>query len=113
MLEMRDIAADNWLISNCDMYFMTRAAASWPIDIMTTADFSTSERLARAPGMMSVTGHPSSDDLRRPRGVIGDQRLHGLGFDAEDVLRRHQRAERLGERPAGPRRRGGAGGGGN
>ena len=41
-LEMRAIATDSRFISSWVMCFMTSAAASSPIDSMTTADFSTS-----------------------------------------------------------------------
>src|SRR5258707_13798461 len=86
---MRAIAIDSRFISSWDMCFMTSAAASSPIDSRTTADFSRSLRpkLIGSLKSASVTGYPPSDDLRRAGGVARNQRLHGFGFDAEDVLR--------------------------
>src|SRR5665213_1463959 len=87
MLEMRAIATDSRFISNWLMCFMTSAAASSPIDSMTTADFSTSLSRAGLLKSASVTGDPSSDDLSGTCGIVRDERLHGVGFDAEHVLR--------------------------
>src|SRR5258708_12676694 len=68
------------------MCFMTSAAAPSPIDSMTTADFSTSLSCARLLKAVSVTGYPSPDYLSSPRRVMRDERLHGVGLDAENVL---------------------------
>src|SRR5580692_4181635 len=88
-LVMRAIAIDSRFISSWVMCFMTSAAASSPIDSMTTADFSRSVRpkLIGSLKSASVTGYPSSDDLGRAGGVARDQGLHGFGFDAEHILR--------------------------
>src|SRR5580704_4036975 len=86
-LETRAIATDSRLISSCDIYFITSAAASWPIDSITTADFSMSVScLCGLNSAASVTGDPSSDDLGRARRVVVGQVLHGFRFDAEHVL---------------------------
>src|SRR3984957_7607381 len=105
---MRAIATDNRFISSWVMCFMTSAAAVSPIDSITTADFSrsdspscTSGRLFGSLKSASVTGYPPSDDLRRARRVIGDQRLHGFGFDAKDVLRLAPRPRQRPRRAAG------------
>src|SRR6185312_7845093 len=105
---MRAIATESWLISSCDRNFITCAAASSPIDIMTTADFSISVRLTRLFETVSVTSHPPSYDLRRARRVVVDQRLHGFGLDAEHVLRGGEnlggRLRQIGHAPAPPGR---------
>src|SRR5487761_558878 len=86
-LEVRAMAPARRLISGGDSSLTTCAAASWPIDIMTTADFSMSVRSAGRSEAISVTCHPLPDHLGRPGRIVRRQHPHGLGIDDGFVLR--------------------------
>src|ERR1700746_3370316 len=72
-LEISAIASDRRLISACDRNFTIFAAASWPTDIITTADFSISVKSTRLLNSASVTCDPLLDYLGGPSRVIGYQ----------------------------------------
>src|SRR5579875_170471 len=72
--------------SCCDKNLMTCAAASWPIDIITAADFSRSVRLVGLSEAASVTGNPFFDYLGGAGRIIDREHAHALDIGAEHIL---------------------------
>src|SRR5579883_1754583 len=72
--------------SCCDKNLMTCAAASWPIDIITAADFSRSVRLVGLSEAASVTGTSFFDYLGGAGRIIDRQHAHALDIGTEHIL---------------------------